>query len=82
MDFIVRFLATLFAKFKIKNPVVAAVVLTLLASAVATVQNGALYGLFPVPEWAETAITYMGLFLTAVSGSQTYQYLEGNTEAK
>jgi chromate transport protein ChrA len=82
MDFIIRFLANFFASFKIKNPAVAAVVLVVLASAVATVENGMLYGVIPVSGWLQEVIKYVGIFLTAVTGSQTWQYLETGDKKK
>jgi len=76
MDIIIRFLANLFSSFKAKNPAVAAIILFVLASAVATVQNGQLYGIIPVDGWIKDVIFYAGLLLTAVSGSETWQYLQ------
>lgn len=74
MDFIIRWLASFFAAFKAKNPAVAAVILTVLAAAIATVESGQLYGVIPVQGWIQEAIKYVGLFLLAVTGSQTFQY--------
>lgn len=77
MDFIIKWLASFFAAFKTKNPVVAAVILTVLSAAVATVESGQLYGIIPVADWAQEAIKYVGIFLLAVTGSQTWQYTQG-----
>lgn len=74
MDFIIRWLASFFAAFKAKNPAVAAVILTVLAAAIATIESGQLYGVIPVEGWIQEAIKYVGLFLLAVTGSQTWQY--------
>ena len=74
MDFIIRWLASFFAAFKAKNPAVAAIILTILASAIATVESGQLYGVIPVQGWVQEVIKYVGLFLLAVTGSQTWQY--------
>ena len=74
MDFIIRWLASFFAAFKAKNPAVAAVILTVLAAAIATVESGQLYGVIPVEGWIQEAIKYVGLFLLAATGSQTWQY--------
>ena len=74
MDFIIKWLASFFAAFKLKNPAVAAVVLMVLSTAVATVQSGQLYGIIPVSGWLQEVINYVALFLLAVTGSQTWQY--------
>ena len=75
MDWIIKLLAGLFDRFKLKNPIDAAIVVLLLGAAVKTAQDGALLGLFTLPEWANQAVQYVGLFLLAVTGSQTWQYL-------
>jgi hypothetical protein len=77
MDFIIKWLASFFAAFKAKNPVVAAVILTALSAAVATVESGQLYGIIPVADWVQEAIKYVSIFLLAVTGSQTWQYTQG-----
>lgn len=75
MEFLVQLLAKLFAGFKLKNPVAAAAVLLLLSVITYTASQGSLLGLYALPEWARPVLTFVGLFLTAVTGSQTYQYL-------
>lgn len=75
MDWIIQLLARLFSAFKLKNPVVAGVILLLVGAAVKTAQDGVLLGLFTLPAWANQVVQYVGLFLLAVTGSQTYQYL-------
>lgn len=82
MDFIIRWLASFFAAFKAKNPAVAAVIMTVLAAAIATVESGQLYGVIPVSGWIQEAIKYVGLFLLAVTGSQTWQYQSPAEKAK
>lgn len=77
MDFIIKWLASFFAAFKAKNPIVAAIVLTALSAAVATVESGQLYGIIPVSDWVQEAIKYISIFLLAVTGSQTFQYTNG-----
>lgn len=82
MDFIIKWLASFFAAFKAKNPAIAAVILTVIAAAVATVESGQLYGVIPVSGWIQDVIQYVSLFLLAVTGSQTWQYTEGAKSAK
>lgn len=77
MDFIIQLLARLFAGFKLKNPVAAAAVLLLLSAITYTASQGTILGLYTLPAWASPVLTYIGLFLTSVTGSQTYQYLDG-----
>lgn len=77
MNWLIDLLARLFSTFKAKNPVVATAILLFLGVAVKTAQDGAFLGLFTLPDWASEVIQYIGLFLIAVTGSQTYQYLEG-----
>lgn len=75
MNYIVELLAKLFATFKLKNPMLASVVLLVLGAVSYTAQQGTFLGLFVLPEWATPALSFVALFLTAVTGSQTYQYL-------
>lgn len=75
MDFLVRWLASLFEAFKLKNPLVATVVLVALAATLNTVSNGQLWGLFTLPEWANQVVTYVTEFLLVVTGTQTFRYL-------
>ena len=76
MDFLVKWVAGLFSGFKAKNPIVAVVILLVLSAAVHTIHQGSVFGLFPVSGWLQTALEYISLFLTAATGSQTYQYLD------
>lgn len=75
MDFLIKFLAQLFNSFKIKNPAVAAVVLFVLGVVNFGANNGSLLGVFALPEWAGEVLKYISTFLLAVTGAQTYQYL-------
>lgn len=75
MDYLIRLLAQLFEFFKTKNPFVATIILLLSSTAVVTVQNGQLWGLFTLPEWGNFLTQGVGLFLTAVTGTQTFRYL-------
>ena len=75
MDFLIKWLASFFATFKAKNPAVAAVIMVILSAAIATVESGQLYGVIPVSDWVQEAIKYVSLFLLAVTGSETWQYL-------
>ena len=82
MDFLIKILAGISETFKAKNPLVASVILIASSLAVVTAQNGELYGLFTLPEWARWAVTGVGLFITAVTGSQTYRYLPPAKQAQ
>lgn len=75
MNFIITWLAGLFSAFKIKNPLVASVVLLVLSALVHTVHQGSVLGLFQVGGWLQTALEFVSLFLTSAVGSQTWQYL-------
>lgn len=75
MELLIRWLAGLFNGFKAKNPLVAGIVLLALSAIVHTVHQGSFLGLFPVEGWLKTVLEYVSLFLTAVTGAQTYQYL-------
>lgn len=76
MDLIVQLLAKLFSAFKAKNPIVAGIILLLLGAAVKTAQDGVFLGLFTLPGWAQQVVEYVGLVLLAVTGSETWQYLQ------
>jgi len=76
MDFLVKFLAQLFSGFKIKNPVAATAILFGLGVILNGASTGEFYGLFTLPEWAAEVVRYVTMFLMAVTGSQTYQYLQ------
>lgn len=82
MDFLVRWLASLFEAFKIKNPLVATIVLVALAATLNTVSNGQLWGLFTLPEWATQVVKYLTEFLLVVTGTQTFRYLPPEKQAK
>lgn len=81
MDFVIKLLAGIFETFKLKSPFWASVVLLASSAAVVTAQSGELYGLFALPEWAKFAVQGVGLFLTAVTGTQTFRYLPASKQA-
>lgn len=76
MDFLIKFLAQVFSSFKLKNPAVAAIVLVVLATVQAAANNASFFGVVTLPEWAAEVLRYITTFLLAVTGSQTYQYLQ------
>lgn len=80
MDFLIKFLAQVFASFRIKNPVVASAVLFGLGLIVNGTASGEFYGLFTLPAWASEAVRYIGLFVMAVTGSEVWQYLQPKTD--
>lgn len=75
MDFLIKFLAQIFSGFKLKNPLAASVVLFALGVILNGVAQGSFYGLFSLPEWANEVVRYITMFLLAVTGSQTFQYI-------
>ena len=75
MDFLVKFFAQLFDKFKVQNPATAAVLLFILGALHHAATNGTALGIFTLPEWSQQPLYYLTLFLTAVTGSRTYQHL-------
>lgn len=81
MEFIIKNLAGLFEAFKFKNPFYASLILLASSAAVVTAQNGELYGLFTLPEWGKWVVQSVGLFITAVTGSQTFRYLPASKQA-
>lgn len=82
MDFIIKWLASFFASFKAKNPAVAAILMTVLAAAIATVESGQLYGVIPVSGWIQEVVKYVTIFLLAVTGSETWQYLSPSEQKR
>lgn len=82
MDFLVKFLAQFFTSFKAKNPVVAAGVLFGLGLLLNGASSGSYYGLFVLPEWTNELIRYVSMFLMAVTGSETWQYLQTEKKEK
>ena len=82
MDFLIRWLASIFEAFKLKNPLVATIVLVALAATINTVSNGQLWGLFSLPEWAAQVVKYVAEFLLIVTGTQTFRYLPAEKQAK
>jgi len=82
MDFLIKWLASLYETFKLKNPLVATVILVILGTAVNTVHNGELWGLFTLPDWGVTVVEYVGTFLMIVTGTQTFKYLPPEKQAK
>lgn len=78
MDFLIKFLASLFAKFRLNNPAVAGVVLLVLSTAIVTINNGELFGVFPVTGLLKDVVQYISLFLTAViSGASLKEKASG-----
>lgn len=68
MEFILKFLAGLFEKFRIANPTAAAIVLLLLSAITYTATQGSVLGLFNLSGFAQSAVSLVSLFLTAVIG--------------
>lgn len=81
MDFLIKWIASLFETFKTKNPLAAAVILAASATVLNGATNGQFYGLFTLPDWATEAIKWVSTFILAVTGSQTYRYLPEEKQA-
>lgn len=68
MDFLISVLVRLFEAFRIKNPVVAAVVLLIVSGVVHTAHQGTALGLFTLPEWAVGGTQILSTILLALLG--------------
>lgn len=75
MEFFAQFIAKFFKNFRIKNPVVGSVVLLLLSGLSYTAAQGTVYGLYTLPSWASPVLTFVSLFLTAVTAPEVYPTL-------
>jgi hypothetical protein len=73
MDFFTDLLARLFETFRIKNPIVAGVVLLILGTFVHFANQGTALGLFALPEWAAGAVQFISTALLALTGGGTAQ---------
>lgn len=69
--FITGLLVNLWDKFKAKNAKVATLIVLALGTLVYFADKGTLLGLFVLPEWAASAIQWLGTFLLALQGSRT-----------
>ena len=74
-DFLVTIFASVFAKFKQKNPVVAGFIALFLMVVIYTASQGTLLGVFSIPEWAAEILQGLSTVLLAVNGSSTSAYL-------
>ena len=81
MEFLIKLLAQLFESFKLKNPLVASIVLLVAASAAYTAGTGDLWGIFTLPDWAAATVQFISLFITAVTGSETFRFLPASKQA-
>lgn len=70
-DFLVNLLVNLWDKFKAKNAKVATLIVVVLGTLVYFADQGTLAGLITLPEWAATAIQWIGTLLLALQGSRT-----------
>lgn len=75
MDFFADLLARLFETFRLKNPIVAGVVLLILGAFVHTAHQGTALGLFALPEWAAGAVQFISTVLLALTGGGSVQAL-------
>jgi len=70
-QFLVDLLVNLWDKFKAKNAKVATLIVILLMTIVYFADQGSLAGIITLPEWAATAIQWLGTVLLALQGSRT-----------
>ena len=70
-DFLVNLLVNLWDKFKAKNAKVATLIVLVLGTLVYFADQGTLAGIIALPEWAATAIQWLGTLLLALQGSRT-----------
>lgn len=73
MDFFTDLLARLFETFRIKNPIVAGVVLLILGAFVHTANQGTALGLFVLPEWVAGTVQFISTVLLALTGGGSVQ---------
>ena len=69
--FLVNLLVNLWDKFKAKNAKVATLIVVVLGTLVYFADQGTLAGLITLPDWAATAIQWIGTLLLALQGSRT-----------
>lgn len=69
--FLTGLLVNLWDKFKAKNAKVATLIVLALGTLVYFADQGSLLGIFTLPEWAASAIQWLGTFLLALQGSRT-----------
>lgn len=74
-DFLTKFLAGLFDKFKLDNPKAAAFVLLVLGLLMYFATQGTLLGLFTLPQWASQLIVWVSAVVGALTGSRTSRYM-------
>lgn len=70
-EFLVNLLVNLWDKFKAKNAQLATLIVVVLGTLVYFADQGTLAGLVVLPEWAATAIQWLGTLLLALQGSRT-----------
>lgn len=75
MNLFITFFAAVFAKFKQKNPAIAAIVALVLMVAVYAADQGTALGIFTLPGWAAEGVKAVSLLLLAVNGAHTSEFL-------
>ena len=75
MNLFITFFAAVFAKFKQKNPAIAAIVAMVLMVAVYAADQGTAMGIFTLPAWAAEGVKAVSLLLLAVNGAHTSEFL-------
>ncbi len=75
MEFIYQFIASIFAKFRIKNPLWGGIVVLTLSAVSYTTTQGAALGLFALTGWAQTAVAIITGLLAALMAPEVYPTL-------
>lgn len=75
LDFLVTIFASIFAKFKQKNPAVAGIIALALMVVIYTANQGTLLGVFAIPQWASEILSGLSTVLLALNGASTAAYL-------
>lgn len=75
MDFIYQFIASIFAKFRVKNPLLGGIVVLGLSAISYTTTQGAVLGLFPLTGWLQTAVAILTGLLAAITAPEVYPTL-------
>lgn len=70
-QFIIDLLVKLWDKFKAANAQTATLIVLILGTLVYFADQGTLAGFITLPEWAATAIQWLGTLLLALQGSRT-----------
>ncbi len=80
MDFIYQFIASLFAKFRVKNPLAGGIIVLCLSAISYSTTQGAVLGLFQLSGWLQTAVAIITGLLAALMAPEVYPTLSKTKE--